>query len=71
MSRLQARLPTRSQSRRMFSSLSILLFALLAIVTLTPTVSAEDAKSEYGTVIGIGTWHFFRTPYLCLIGLLA
>ncbi|KAL0952582.1 hypothetical protein HGRIS_006838 [Hohenbuehelia grisea] len=54
MSRLSRR-PSRTQSRRMLSSLSIAFFALLAIVCLCPvSVAAEEkAKSEYGTVIGI------------------
>ncbi|TFK69787.1 heat shock protein 70 [Pluteus cervinus] len=58
MSRLLARRPTRAQSKRMFSTLSICLFALLALITLCPPAVAaeEDPKSEYGTVIGIGDY---------------
>lgn len=52
-----ARLPTRTQSRRLLSSLSLALFALTAVVCFTaPAVKAEEAHSEYGTVIGIGEW---------------
>ncbi|KAJ3897069.1 hypothetical protein F5879DRAFT_1037488 [Lentinula edodes] len=39
------------QSRRVLSSLS---FALLAVLTFcSPAVRAEESNSEYGTVIGI------------------
>ena len=58
MSRLPRR-PTRTQSRRMASSLSLLLFAFIALICLCPvSVTADETngnkKSEYGTVIGIG-----------------
>ena len=58
MSRLPRR-PTRTQSRRMASSLSLLLLALIALICLCPvSVKADEAngnkKLEYGTVIGIG-----------------
>ena len=49
-----ARRPTRAQSRHILPSLSIALFALLALVSFTQPVQAEDAHPEYGTVIGIG-----------------
>lgn len=49
--------PTRIQSRRLFSSLSLAFFLLVAILCLTaPSVKAADEPhAEYGTVIGIGT----------------
>jgi endoplasmic reticulum chaperone BiP len=58
MSRLPRR-PTRTQSRRMASSLSLLVLAFLALICLCPvSVRADEAngnkKAEYGTVIGIG-----------------
>jgi endoplasmic reticulum chaperone BiP len=58
MSRLPRR-PTRTQSRRMASSLSLLLLAFIALICLCPvSVKADEAngnkKLEYGTVIGIG-----------------
>ena len=46
--------PTCAQSRYILSSLSIVFFALLAIVCLTQPVQAEEAHPEYETVIGIG-----------------
>jgi len=49
-----ARRPTRSQAKRLFSSLSVALFALVALVAFSPVVQAEEAHPEYGTVIGIG-----------------
>ncbi|KAK7029823.1 78 kDa glucose-regulated like protein [Favolaschia claudopus] len=49
-----ARLPTRSHSLRLFSSLSLLVLSLLAFVAFSPVASAEDTHAEYGTVIGIG-----------------
>ena len=51
------RRPLRAKSRRMASSLSLILFAFFALICLCPAVSAQDTgkKSEYGTVIGIGT----------------
>ncbi|KZT24938.1 heat shock protein 70 [Neolentinus lepideus HHB14362 ss-1] len=57
-----SRRPTRSQSRRMASSLSLLFFAFLALILLCPPVHAEDKKSEYGTVIGID----LGTTYSCV-----
>lgn len=52
------RCPSRAKSRRMASSLSLILFAFFAFICLCPAVSAQDAgkKSEYGTVIGIGMY---------------
>ncbi|KIK50753.1 hypothetical protein GYMLUDRAFT_51014 [Collybiopsis luxurians FD-317 M1] len=62
MSRLFRR-PSRSQSRRVLSSLSFALFAFLAILSFcSPAVSAEEATSEYGTVIGID----LGTTYSCV-----
>jgi len=48
----------------MASSLSLILFAFLALICLCPAVSAQDAgrKSEYGTVIGID----LGTTYSCV-----
>ncbi|KAF9489101.1 heat shock protein 70 [Pleurotus eryngii] len=58
-----ARRPSRTQSRRLLSSLSIAFFALIAIVCLCPVaVRAEDGASEYGTVIGID----LGTTYSCV-----
>ena len=53
-----ARRPTRAHSRRLLSSFSIVFFALLALLCLSPpAVQAEEAHPEYGTVIGIGMCH--------------
>jgi heat shock protein 5 len=50
-----ARPPTRTQSRRLFSSLSVAFFILVAILCFTAPVKAvEEPHAEYGTVIGIG-----------------
>lgn len=55
MSRLNCR-PSRTQSQRIVSSVSIALFAFLALICLySPVVKAEETHAEYGTVIGIGT----------------
>ncbi|KAF9447484.1 heat shock protein 70 [Macrolepiota fuliginosa MF-IS2] len=55
--------PTLTQSRRLISSLSILFFALLAILCLLPpAVRAEETHPEYGTVIGID----LGTTYSCV-----
>ena len=50
------RRPTRLQSRRVVSSLSLIFLALVAILCLCPVAvnADEDKRSEYGTVIGIG-----------------
>ncbi|EIW76667.1 heat shock protein 70 [Coniophora puteana RWD-64-598 SS2] len=57
------RRPSRAQSRKMVSSLSLIFFAFLAILCLCPVASAQDAsKSEYGTVIGID----LGTTYSCV-----
>jgi heat shock protein 5 len=47
-------IPTRAQSGRILSSLSIVLFVLFAFLCFTQPVQAEEAHPEYGTVIGIG-----------------
>jgi heat shock protein 5 len=53
-----ARPPTRTQSRRLLSSLSVAFLLLVALLCLTaPSVKAttsDPPNSEYGTVIGIG-----------------
>ncbi|KAJ3486400.1 hypothetical protein NLI96_g4262 [Meripilus lineatus] len=56
--------PTKSQSRRLVSSLSLVFFAFVAILLLCPiAVSAdEDKKAQYGTVIGID----LGTTYSCV-----
>ncbi|KAG0707143.1 heat shock protein 70 family [Suillus ampliporus] len=58
------RRPSRAKSRRMASSLSLLLFAFFAIICLCPAASAQDSSknSEYGTVIGID----LGTTYSCV-----
>ncbi|KAI0799842.1 heat shock protein 70 family [Irpex lacteus] len=62
MSRFSRR-PTRTQSRRLASSLSILFFALLAVLLLCPaSVSADADENKYGTVIGID----LGTTYSCV-----
>ncbi|KAI0688496.1 heat shock protein 70 [Cytidiella melzeri] len=62
MSRFSSR-PTRTQSRRLASSLSLLFFALLAIILLCPVSARADAdEKNYGTVIGID----LGTTYSCV-----
>ncbi|PCH43031.1 heat shock protein 70 [Wolfiporia cocos MD-104 SS10] len=57
------RRPTRRQSRRVVSSLSLAFFAFLALFLLCPAATAnEDKRSEYGTVIGID----LGTTYSCV-----
>ncbi|KAH9064466.1 heat shock protein 70 [Lactarius vividus] len=49
--------PTRTRATRLVSGLSFAFFLFLALILLCPpAVSADDKKSEYGTVIGIGTY---------------
>lgn len=56
MSRLPRR-PTRTHARRVAASIPLLIVAFLALILLCPVnVKAQDDKSEYGTVIGIGEW---------------
>jgi hypothetical protein len=53
----RSRRPTRTQARRVASTLSILFLAFIAILCLCPvgaSAQASDNKEEYGTVIGIG-----------------
>ena len=47
--------PSRAQSQRLLSTLSLLFFALVAVLCLAPVARASDAHPEYGHVIGIGT----------------
>ncbi|KAL9710559.1 ATPase with role in protein import into the ER [Leucoagaricus gongylophorus] len=56
--------PSRSRQRGLFSLVSVLFLALLAVLCLCPpAVSAEDAAHpEYGTVIGID----LGTTYSCV-----
>jgi endoplasmic reticulum chaperone BiP len=57
--------PSRKSSSRLLSSLSFVFFLFIALIFLCPpAVSAEDKKSEYGTVIGIGTSSFFFFLFL-------
>ena len=78
MSRLPRR-PTRKQSRRMASSLSLFVIAFIALICLCPvSVTADETngnkKSEYGTVIGIGEslsttdWPIAKLTVLCRFG---
>lgn len=49
------RRPTRTQSRRLLSSMSLVFLAFLALILLCPvSVNADDEKAKYGPVIGIG-----------------
>ncbi|KAJ7830520.1 heat shock protein 70 family [Mycena olivaceomarginata] len=50
-----SRLPTRTHSLRILSSLSLIIVSLLALLAFSPVASAEETHAEYGTVIGIGT----------------
>jgi hypothetical protein len=58
------RRPSQKQSRRLLSSLSVLAFAFILLICLCPpavvakedTKEAAGAKTEYGTVIGIGAY---------------
>ncbi|KAI0341255.1 heat shock protein 70 [Trametopsis cervina] len=62
MSRFSRR-PTRTQSRRLASSLSILFFACLALLCLSPvSVKADTDANNYGPVIGID----LGTTYSCV-----
>jgi hypothetical protein len=55
--------PSRTQSSRLLSSLSFAFFLFLALILLCPpSVSAQDKKTEYGTVIGIGTFFLSLFP---------
>ncbi|KAH9033559.1 heat shock protein 70 [Lactarius hengduanensis] len=55
--------PTRTRATRLVSGLSFAFFLFLALILLCPpAVSADDKKSEYGTVIGID----LGTTYSCV-----
>ncbi|KAH8977177.1 heat shock protein 70 [Lactarius hatsudake] len=55
--------PTRTHATRLVSGLSFAFFLFLALILLCPpAVSADDKKSEYGTVIGID----LGTTYSCV-----
>ncbi|OJT14734.1 78 kDa glucose-regulated protein -like protein [Trametes pubescens] len=57
------RRPTRTQSRRLLSSMSLVFLAFLALILLCPvSVSADDEKAKYGPVIGID----LGTTYSCV-----
>jgi hypothetical protein len=59
--------PSRKHSSRLFSFLSFAFFLFIALIFLCPpAVSAQDKKSEYGTVIGIGTSFFLFLSLLFL-----
>ncbi|KAI8972578.1 heat shock protein 70 [Trametes punicea] len=57
------RRPTRTQTRRLVSSMSLVFFALLALILLCPvSVSADEEKAKLGPVIGID----LGTTYSCV-----
>ncbi|KAI0742691.1 heat shock protein 70 [Daedaleopsis nitida] len=57
------RRPTRTQSRRLLSSMSLVFLAFLALILLCPvSVNADDEKAKYGPVIGID----LGTTYSCV-----
>ncbi|KAI0632848.1 heat shock protein 70 [Trametes polyzona] len=57
------RRPTRTQSRRLLSSMSLVFLAFLALILLCPvSVSADEDKAKYGPVIGID----LGTTYSCV-----
>ncbi|KAI0744749.1 heat shock protein 70 [Earliella scabrosa] len=57
------RRPTRTQSRRLLSSMSLIFLAFLALILLCPvSVNADDEKAKYGPVIGID----LGTTYSCV-----
>ena len=56
MTRLSRR-PTRTQSRRFASGLSLFFLACLALLLICPVaVKADEEKEKYGPVIGIGAF---------------
>ncbi|KAJ7079552.1 heat shock protein 70 family [Mycena belliarum] len=57
------RRPTRSHSLRFLSSISLIVLSLIALVSFSPVVNAEENNhAEYGTVIGID----LGTTYSCV-----
>ncbi|KAI0776840.1 heat shock protein 70 [Trametes elegans] len=57
------RRPTRTQSRRLLSSISLVFLAVLALILLCPvSVNADEDKESYGPVIGID----LGTTYSCV-----
>ncbi|KAI0668881.1 heat shock protein 70 [Trametes maxima] len=57
------RRPTRTQSRRLLSSMSLIFLAFLALILLCPvSVKADEDKAKYGPVIGID----LGTTYSCV-----
>ncbi|KAH9856363.1 heat shock protein 70 [Lenzites betulinus] len=62
--RRPSRTPSRTQSRRLLSSMSLVFLAFLALILLCPvSVKAEDdEKAKYGPVIGID----LGTTYSCV-----
>lgn len=67
--RLTKKQKVSNHQRQLLSSVSILFLAILSIILLCPlAVSASDEKSEYGTVIGIGTYIYPFKVYLRWIG---
>ncbi|KAI1790564.1 heat shock protein 70 [Ganoderma leucocontextum] len=57
------RRPTRTQSGRLLSSMSLVFLAFLALILLCPvSVNADDEKAKYGPVIGID----LGTTYSCV-----
>ncbi|KAI0717757.1 heat shock protein 70 [Cerioporus squamosus] len=57
------RRPTRTQSGRLLSSMSLVFLAFLALILLCPvSVNADEEKAKYGPVIGID----LGTTYSCV-----
>lgn len=57
------RRPTRTHTRRLLSSMSLVFLAFLALILLCPvSVNADDEKAKYGPVIGID----LGTTYSCV-----
>ena len=61
MSRFTRR-PSRTQSRRLASSLTLFFVAVLALLLVCPVAvkAEEDAKAKYGPVIGIGMYLYLQ-----------
>ncbi|KAI0830132.1 heat shock protein 70 [Trametes gibbosa] len=61
--RRSSRTTTRSQSRRLLSSMSLVFLTFLALILLCPvSVKADEEKAKYGPVIGID----LGTTYSCV-----